>query len=128
MNGLVKNGDNVTVYYVEHNTPFPSEKRIDSNWSNRQCHEKSCHCVSDYWTFGWYEKKNEVENQTDREFGRKYRAYVADFIRYGKTPEALKPYTGENQWLVHDKTSSIVIPHRSENCDMFDEIDMYTEV
>ena len=128
LNGLIEYGQNITVYYVEHNTPFPKEAYISENWGNRQCHEKSCHCVSDYWTFGKYVKKGDIKDETEIELGRQYRRFIRDFIWTGQVPNGMEPYTGNNEWNVHDKKLSKIMKRRSEYCDLLDNIDMYMEI
>ena len=74
---------------LEIDTPWPAEMPISSNSNRRQCHEKSCHCVSEYWLFGRYERDNKITSQVERDFGKQFRLNNAQFVKNGQLPVEL---------------------------------------
>ena len=119
------------VYIVEHFIPFPEEMQVAS-W-DRMCYEKSCHCANNWWLMGSYLRLDgpngvHITNQTELEYGRKFREQQYNFYATGEIPE-MTHYTGDKEWYYTDKTS--VLEKRKikdVECTAFDEINLYMDV
>ena len=63
------------------NYPYPAEKSLGN--SERNCHEKTCHCSGgEFWLFGGAERRG-YQNEGDLAFGNYYRNLYGEFIRTG---------------------------------------------
>ena len=82
--------ESANIYYIEHSTPWPLEMTINPNGNRRQCHEKSCHCVSEYWLFGRYHRNDKISDDKELQYGVNFRRQNANFIKYGTKPDGLK--------------------------------------
>ena len=88
---------------------------INPDSNRRQCHEKSCHCVTEYWLFGRYHRNNKITDETELKFGVSFRRQNAEFVQFGTLPNYIAQL---------GMTDAI----RETACDMIDEIDMYLDV
>ena len=68
------------IYYLEHATPWPAEMKINPDGNRRQCHEKTCHCVSEYWLFGRYNYNDAITDINELDYGKGFRKRNADFV------------------------------------------------
>ena len=101
---------------------------INPDSNRRQCHEKSCHCVTEYWLFGRYHRNNKITDETELKFGVSFRRQNAEFVQFGTLPNYIAPYYGDNRWFVYNKQLGMTDAIRETACDMFDDIDMYLDV
>ena len=113
------------VYPIEMHVFHPEEHNLPS-W-NKNCHEKTCHCIAEYWLFGGSAKRG-YTNESDLKFGIWYRNLYGEFIRTGELPEELKPWqlNGKNfNYMTQNDNYLEFIPIDEEICDIYDEIDKY---
>ena len=118
-------GGDANIYYIEHNTPWPADANISQNSGRRQCMEKTCHCVSEYWLFGDHMKRNQITDPSELEFGLNFRTLAAEFARNGSVPSSVKPYTGNDQWTYLSKNAIETRELYKNVCDLYDKIDLY---
>ena len=72
LNGFIKSSSsNQAVYYIEYDLPYPKE--YDIPWWHRQCYEKSCHCVSEFFLFGAFD--NQLTDPVELEFNKQFRKH-----------------------------------------------------
>ena len=115
------------VYIIEHFTPFPEEHHVES-W-HRQCYDKSCHCIGNWWLMGSYEREENITDPAELDYGRQFRKAHFEFYETGALPEALEPYTGDHEWFLSTKTDSLVKKSiQKDKCDQFDTMELYMEI
>ena len=101
---------------------YPNEHEVSR--ADKNCHEKACHCISDFWLFGGAQKRG-YKNERDLDFGKKYRNMYGMFVRTGQLTE-LSSWSRETLEFNHLTELDIQLETMFfDDCNLFDDIDRY---